>query len=60
MVVKRDGREEPFDEKKLQRSIRACTEKLVVSEEQIVNLAQDVEDALNLRASNTRKSRAPP
>ncbi|MCH3908646.1 MAG: transcriptional regulator NrdR [Sphaerochaeta sp.] len=55
MVIKRDGRREPFDEKKLQRSIRACTEKLVVSEEQIVNLAQDVEDALNLRASNTRE-----
>jgi transcriptional repressor NrdR len=38
MVIKRDGRREPFDLNKLGRGIRSCTEKLDISEDRIDTL----------------------
>lgn len=55
MVIKRSGRREPFDERKLERSISVATAKLPVSQSQITNIVEQVEDALNLRASTTHE-----
>lgn len=55
MVIKRSGRREPFDEKKLERSITVCTEKLPIKQEQIATLVEDIEDRLNLKAGMNRE-----
>jgi len=55
MVIKRDGSREPFDEKKLLRGVRVCTEKLAVSEAQIETLLAEVEESLNMKAGSTRE-----
>jgi transcriptional repressor NrdR len=55
MVIKRDGRREPFDVNKLGRGIRSCTEKLDISEAQIETLLQDIEDALMLKLGSKRE-----
>ena len=46
VVVKRDGRHEPFDPDKLQRAIRAACHKRPVDLEQINMLVEDLVDAL--------------
>ncbi len=46
MVIKRDGRKEPFDLSKIGRGIRSCTEKLDITENQIDQLLQKIEDAI--------------
>ena len=46
IVVKRDGRHEPFDPEKLQRAIRAACHKRPVDLEQINMLVEDLVDAL--------------
>ncbi|HZJ88206.1 MAG TPA: transcriptional regulator NrdR [Sphaerochaeta sp.] len=46
MVVKRDGRREPFDLSKIGRGIRSCTEKLDITESEIDQLLQKIEDAI--------------
>jgi transcriptional repressor NrdR len=46
VVVKRDGRHEPFDPDKLQRAIRAACHKRPVDLEQIHMMVEDLVDAL--------------
>ncbi len=45
MVVKRDGRREPFDAKKLKRGILKSLEKCDVSMDKVDDMVQDIEDA---------------
>ena len=49
MVVKRDGRREPFDREKLVRAIRAACHKRPVDLEQITMTAEDIVDQLEAR-----------
>ena len=46
VVVKRDGRQEPFDRDKLLRAVRAACHKRPVDNEQITMLIEDVLDAV--------------
>jgi transcriptional repressor NrdR len=46
VVVKRDGRQEPFDREKLVRAIRAACHKRPIDNEQITMLIEDVIDAV--------------
>lgn len=55
MVIKRDGRREPFDIKKLERGIRITTEKRLVSEQTIERILQDIEDEMVLLAGTKRE-----
>ena len=55
MVIKRDGRREPFDLNKLGRGFRSCTEKLKISESQIDTLLQRIEDAIMLKVGSKRE-----
>ncbi|MDD3902170.1 MAG: transcriptional regulator NrdR [Sphaerochaeta sp.] len=55
MVIKRDGRREPFDLNKLGRGIRSCTEKLKVSESTIEQLLQSIEDSIMLKVGSKRE-----
>ena len=45
-IVKRDGRQEPFDRDKLLRAVRAACHKRPVDNEQITMLIEDVLDAV--------------
>ncbi|MDR1250712.1 MAG: transcriptional regulator NrdR [Treponema sp.] len=45
MVVKRDGRREPFDRDKLERGVERALEKRPVSQMQIENMINEIEDA---------------
>lgn len=45
MVIKRDGRREPFDRSKLERGIERSLEKRPVSMNAIENIVSDIEDA---------------
>jgi transcriptional repressor NrdR len=55
MVIKRDGRREPFDLNKLGRGIRSCTEKLDISEDRIDTLLKDIEDAIAIKMGSKRE-----
>lgn len=44
MVVKRDGRREPFDREKLERGLRRALEKRPVSQMTIENILNEIED----------------
>lgn len=55
MVIKRDGRREPFDIKKVERGIRITTEKRNVSQETIEQVLQDIEDEVVLGAGTKRE-----
>ncbi len=44
LVVKKDGRREPFDIRKIERGLRLTTEKRHVSQETIEQILQDIED----------------
>jgi transcriptional repressor NrdR len=46
VVVKRDGRQEPFDREKLLRAVRAACHKRPIDNEQITMLLEDVLDAV--------------
>jgi len=46
IVIKRDGRQEPFDRDKLLRAVRAACHKRPVDNEQITMLIEDVLDAV--------------
>jgi len=50
-VVKRSGDREPFDRTKIVAGVRAATKNRPVSEDQMVDLAQQVEDALRERSN---------
>ena len=49
MVVKRDGRREPFDREKLVRAIRAACHKRPVDLEQVNMMVEDIVDQLEAR-----------
>lgn len=55
MVVKRDGRREPFDIKKVERGIRITTEKRLIGQETIEQVLQDIEDEVVLMAGTKRE-----
>ena len=46
VIVKKDGRREPFDRQKLHRSIHTACQKCQVSEAQIDQVVKEIEDAL--------------
>jgi transcriptional repressor NrdR len=45
MVIKREGRREPFDRKKIERGVQRALEKRQVSQMDIENLINEVEDS---------------
>jgi transcriptional repressor NrdR len=51
MVVKRDGRREPFDRLKIVAGVRKAVEKRPVSSEKIEGLVDDIENSLMERAA---------
>jgi transcriptional repressor NrdR len=51
MVVKRDGRREPFDRLKIVAGVRKAVEKRPVSSEKIESLVDDIETSLMERAA---------
>lgn len=55
MVIKRDGRREPFDIRKVERGIRITTEKRNISQETIEQVLQDIEDEVVLKAGTRRE-----
>ncbi len=55
MVIKRDGRREVFDLNKIGRGIRSCTEKLNITEAQLDQLLQNIEDAIMLKVGGRRE-----
>ncbi|HOJ98532.1 MAG TPA: transcriptional regulator NrdR [Termitinemataceae bacterium] len=46
MVIKRDGRREPFDRAKIERGVQRALEKRPVSQMTIENLVNEIEDAV--------------
>jgi transcriptional repressor NrdR len=46
MVIKKDGRREPFDREKLERGIDRALEKRPISQMSIENLVNEIEDAV--------------
>ncbi len=58
VVIKRDGRREPFDREKLLHAIRAACHKRPVDLEQITMIVDDVIDALEAQYESEIPSRA--
>ena len=44
IVIKKDGRHQPFDISKVERGIRQCTEKLSIKQEEIDEILHNIED----------------
>jgi transcriptional repressor NrdR len=55
MVVKRDGRREPFDRLKLERGVVHALEKRPFSQMQIENLVNEIEDATAILSKGSRE-----
>jgi transcriptional repressor NrdR len=55
MVVKRDGRREPFDRAKLERGIQRALEKRPVSTSMVDQLATEIEDEAVMRGKVSRE-----
>ncbi|MDR1575783.1 MAG: transcriptional regulator NrdR [Treponema sp.] len=55
MVVKRDGRRDPFDRDKLERGIERALEKRPVSRMQIESLVNEIEDASAIISKGSRE-----
>lgn len=55
MVVKRDGRREPFDRAKLAKGIERALEKRPVSLDCIENILNDIEDQAVMKGKGTRE-----
>jgi len=55
MVVKRDGRREPFDRIKLERGVVRSLEKRPFSQMQIENLINEIEDEAAILSTGTRE-----
>jgi transcriptional repressor NrdR len=60
MVIKKDGRREPFDRRKIERGVQRALEKRPVSQMGIESLVNEVEDASAMmgKASNEVDARA--
>jgi transcriptional repressor NrdR len=54
-VIKKDGRSQQFDIKKIERGIRTSTDKLNISEETLTQLLDDIEDAVEKQAGHDRQ-----
>jgi transcriptional repressor NrdR len=59
MVIKKDGRREPFDRKKLERGIERALEKRPVSQMSIENLINEIEDAAAISGKGNHEIDAP-
>lgn len=55
MVVKRDGRREPFDILKLERGLQTSLEKRDISQNVVENLLHDIEDAAMIISGSRRE-----
>ncbi|MBO7121988.1 MAG: transcriptional repressor NrdR [Treponema sp.] len=55
MVIKRDGRRQPFDSKKLEKGIERALEKRPVSTTTVENLAAEIEDQAVMQAKSSRE-----
>ena len=55
MVIKRDGRREPFDRSKLERGIERSLEKRPVSMNAIENIVSDIEDAAVMSSKGSKE-----
>lgn len=55
MVVKKDGRREPFDREKLERGLARALEKRPVSQMQIENIINEVEDEAAILSKGSRE-----
>lgn len=55
MVIKRDGRREPFDLAKVARGIGITTEKRNISQETIEEMLQEIEDEVQILAGAKRE-----
>ena len=55
MVIKRDGRREPFDRSKLERGIERSLEKRPISMTEIENIVSDIEDAAVMSGKTTKE-----
>lgn len=58
MVVKRDGRREPFDIQKLERGVQTSLEKRDISQEAVEHLLHEIEDLSMIRAGSKREIRS--
>ncbi|MDY5931287.1 MAG: transcriptional regulator NrdR [Candidatus Ornithospirochaeta sp.] len=52
IVIKKDGRHQPFDIKKVERGIRTCTEKLNIDQGQIERILRNIEDNIKEKADS--------
>jgi len=55
MVIKRDGRREPFDRGKIERGIERALEKRPVSRMQIESLVNEIEDETAIISKGSRE-----
>jgi transcriptional repressor NrdR len=55
MVIKRDGRREPFDIQKLERGVQTSLEKRDISQNAVENLIHEVEDISMIQAGSRRE-----
>lgn len=55
MVVKRDGRRQPFDRTKLEKGIERALEKRPISTNMVENIVNDIEDLAIMRGRTSRE-----
>ena len=55
MVIKRDGRRQPFDRLKLDKGIERALEKRPVSTSMVEQIANDIEDLAIIKGKETRE-----
>ncbi|MBR5964856.1 MAG: transcriptional repressor NrdR [Treponema sp.] len=55
MVIKRDGRRQPFDPQKLEKGIQRALEKRPVSTTMVENLVTEIEDLAVMQAKSSRE-----
>ena len=55
MVIKRDGRRQPFDLSKIEKGIERALEKRSVSSNTKENIINDIEDAAHLKGKSSRE-----
>jgi transcriptional repressor NrdR len=55
MVVKRDGRRQPFDSNKLEKGIERALEKRPIATNMVENIVNDIEDQAIMRGKTSRE-----
>jgi transcriptional repressor NrdR len=55
MVIKRDGRREPFDRGKIERGVERALEKRPISQMEIESLINEIEDEAAIRGKETHE-----